>query len=109
MMDKLRTPEKGIEPFEWVVQCVLEQAGKEGRFDFDELYDAMVGPAYVVAFGPGDSEPLNLLGRHEMVDTVMMNLAQSTAPVDPLESTGAGLFTGVLLDLLKSFSDEVEV
>ena len=44
-----------------------------------------------------------------MVDTVMMNLAQSTAPVDPLESTGAGLFTGVLLDLLKSFSDEVEV
>jgi hypothetical protein len=59
MMDKLRTLEKGIEPFEWVVQCVLQQAGKEGRFDFDELY-AMVGPADVVAFGPGDSEPLNL-------------------------------------------------
>ena len=94
-LEYLHRLERELEPVEWLAQCVWKQAGKDGPFDFDEVY-AMVGPSDEVAFSRHERANLRskldeLLSRtldaNETVDTLSHQIDFPTMKVNRLSST----------------------
>ncbi len=94
-LEYLRRLERELKPVEWLAQCVWQQAGKDGPFDFDVVY-TMAGPSDKVAFGPGKHAHLRskldeLLSRtldaNETVDTLSHQIDFPTMKVNRLSST----------------------
>jgi len=95
-LEYLHRLERELEPVEWLAQCVWKQAGKDGPFDFDEVY-AMVGPSDEVAFSRHERANLRskldeLLSRtldaNEIVDTLLPRQVNiPTVKVNRLSST----------------------
>ena len=79
-MESLHRLERKLEPVEWLAQCVWQQAGKDGHFDFDEVY-TMVGPSDQVAFG--SDQPVNL---HSKLDELLSCMLDVNKTVDGLLS-----------------------
>jgi len=78
-LEYLHRLERELEPVEWLAQFVWQQAGKDGSFDFDEVY-TMVGPSDEVVFSRHERANLRskldeLLSRtldaNEIVDTLL--------------------------------------
>jgi hypothetical protein len=102
-MESLHRLECELEPVEWLAQCIWQQAGKDGCFDFDEVY-TIVGPLDQVVFGL--DQPVNL---HSKLDELLSCMLDINKTVDGLLSLPRNMprdniYHGLRITLVRIFS-----